>query len=225
MDTSPLLSETSKRAQRRARKQPDEARQPDVINFDAAVAEGKQIVAAGESNAWRLAEIAYQVEPRYGDKTLTKLAKAIGGIAACTLERRRYVYRKWKEEIPAAPPESFAVAQELSPYPELAAQIIKAKPSVTSREARKRVQEWKERKQQADPNFAYEQMKKRFDDLLTRTSKVVADAGFINSLDAKERQLLKKAITMPSVLDELLEGERAFKTMYEALKRLVDEPA
>jgi hypothetical protein len=222
MDTSPLLSETSKRAQRRARKQPDEARQPDVINFDAAVAEGKQIVAQGESNAWRLGEIADQVEPKYGDKTLAKLAKAIGGIALCTLERRRSVYRKWKE-IPAAPPKSFAVAQELAPHPDRG-RIIEAKPNITTREARKEMQEENERQQQADPNFAKEKMKKWFEDLLMHVSKVVRDAEIINLAPEKQRHL-KQAITQPVLLNELLEGRAALKTMYEFLKRLVDEPA
>jgi hypothetical protein len=30
-----------------------------VINFEEAVAEGKRIVAAGESNAWRLADLRW----------------------------------------------------------------------------------------------------------------------------------------------------------------------
>jgi hypothetical protein len=110
----------SQQPRKRARKQPDEIRQPneDFIKFEDVVTELKQIVDHGERDNWRLGELAYRVEPRYGDKTLAKLAKENGGIAECSLRRRRNVYEAWFVKIRAAPPESFAVAQELAAHPE-----------------------------------------------------------------------------------------------------------
>jgi hypothetical protein len=202
------------------------AQKPDAINYDAAVVEGRQIVQSietAESARMRLGELADQVETQYGKKTLKNFAKDIG-MALCTLERSRSTYRAWVP-IPAVPP-NFSVAQELQALPDKdKVRIIKDTPNITASQARKKRIEYKEAKQKADPNFPFEQQKKWLDALLQRASKVVAEVDKINAHTPQERRLLKKAIKMPSVLDELLEGERAFKTIHEALQQLVNEPA
>ena len=211
---------------KRARQQqPD----PDVITFDAAVAELKQIAAQADSNAWRVAQIAYHVKPEYGDKTLAKLAKAIGGyIAACTLERRRTVVRFWKE-IPASPPESFAVAQELAglkDYPERAVQIITDKPNITSSEARKAVREWKKQQQQpqqADPNSRLEANKEWFRKAVAHATEAYRDGQIVkDQLDPERREILRQAI-QPNLLSVLRDGGKALIDLADYLQRLLDE--
>ena len=213
----------SQQPRKRARKQSDEVGQPneDFINFDEVVSELKQIVDHGERDNWRLGELAYRVEPRYGDKTLAKLAKENGDIAECTLRRRRNVYQAWRIEIRAAPPESFSVAQELQAHPDRA-QIIKDKPNITTREARKKAQAWKEQKKKADPNYGVEQMKTWLNGLLTRASKAVADAEWIDTLNPEDQENLRKVIIKdPKMLDEPREAARAWGIVVNALQSLV----
>jgi hypothetical protein len=206
----------------RARRQPDEAH--DVINFDAVVTELKQIVARGSADAWRVAELAYKVETRYRDETLTKLAKQLGGgIAACTLQRRRTVYQAWADSGVAAGI-SFAVAQELAPHPDRV-QIIRDKPNISSREARKKAQEWKEQQDPADPSLGVKNMKKWFDDLLLHASRAVRDANIITHLNKEDRRNLKKAIPNPRELDELREAIRTWTRLAEFLQQLVGDAA
>src|SRR5437660_1417507 len=92
-----------------------------AIDYDAAIAEGKQIVAQIEKSRerlMRLGELAHRVEKRYRGETLKRFAAEIG-IAACTLERCRSVYRAWQSDSKEAPaPKSFAVAQELQGHPD-----------------------------------------------------------------------------------------------------------
>jgi hypothetical protein len=94
------------------RRQPIQAESEPAFDYDEAVAEAKQIIAEKDSSReWlRLGELADKLEPRYGEQTLKRFAKDIG-IAACTLERHRSVFRAWPKEAPA--PKSYAVAQEL----------------------------------------------------------------------------------------------------------------
>src|SRR5205823_3838698 len=99
--------------------QPSEVTQPaaDIqIDYDAAVTEGKKITQDTERGWMRLGELADRIEPRYDNQTLKRFAADIG-IAACTLERRRSVYRAWAEAPKSAPaPISYTVAQELQTH-------------------------------------------------------------------------------------------------------------
>ena len=73
-----------------------------------------------------------KVEPKYGDRTLAKFAKAVGK-SACTLARQRSVYRAWQgKEAPG--PVSYAVLRELQSHPDRKA-IVKKKPEMTKRKA------------------------------------------------------------------------------------------
>jgi hypothetical protein len=210
----------SAQPRKRAQKQADE---PDF--YDAAVAEGMQITQNMTTAEWgrmRLGELASQVETKYGENKLRQYAKDIG-MAICTLERSRSVYRAWAE-IPAAPP-NFSVAQELQDHPERA-QIIKDKPNITTREARKKAQAWKEKKAKKDPNYGVNKMKDFVDGLLTRASRAMADADWISNLDPEERKNLKRIIKKdPRLLDEPREAVKAWTTVTDALQRLADEPA
>jgi hypothetical protein len=201
---------------KRAQKQADE---PDF--YDAAVAEGMQInqnMTTAEWGRMRLGELASQVETKYGENKLKQYAKDIG-MALCTLERSRSVWRAW-EDISAAPP-NFSVAQELQDHPDRG-KIVAERPNITTREARKKARAWKEKKQKEDPDFGVKQMKELFDGLLTRASKAIADEEMISNLDLERRQNLKKAIKDPKLLDELREGARAWTLTADLLQNLVD---
>jgi hypothetical protein len=207
------------RAQKRARKQTDGTEPPDF--YDAAVAEGTQIMKNMEKAEWgrmRLGELAAKVEKEYGKNKLKQFAKDIGAVL-CTLERSRSVYRAWAE-IPAAPP-NFSVAQELQDHPERA-QIIKDKPNITTREARKKAQAWKEKKQKENPNFAVDQLKDWFKTLLARAGKAITDVDMVTE-DPERRRNLKKAIKDPKLLDDLREGAKAWLTLADILQHVVDE--
>jgi len=214
---------TKTKTKTKAKTKPDQAQQ---INYDAAVAEAKQIlqnIETAESGRMRLGELAAKVETHYGEKTLKKFAKDSGWVL-CTLQRSMSTYRAWAN-ISAVPP-NFSVAQELQALPDKdKIRIIKETPNITASQARKKAREHKEAKQQADPEFQFEQAKKWLENLLSRASKIVGDATLINSLTPEQRRPLKKAIRMPAVLDELLEAAQALQTMHEFLKQLVDEPA
>ena len=77
----------------------------ETIPYDDAVAEGKEIVAkveAAERGWLRLGELADQIEPKYKDRTQAKLAAEIG-VAKCTLDRYRTVYRSWEGKLAPGP--------------------------------------------------------------------------------------------------------------------------
>jgi len=205
------------------RRQPDEAKPADAgfIPFDDVVAELQQLNAQEEKNHWRQAELAYRVQPLYGDGTLAKLAKKNGNIAECTLRRRRNVYEAWFIKIRAAPPESFAVAQELQAHPDRA-NIIKRKPDITTREARQEMRDYNEKDKPKEPDSRLKQYEKWFKDAVNHANTVKTDAEIVDDLDQETRQILREAIE-PKLLPDLLEGGNALIKLADFLQQLLDE--
>ena len=113
----------------------------DKIPFDDAVREGKEILAKiedAECGQLRLGELADKLEPRYKDRTLAKFAAEIG-VAKCTLDRYRTVYRAWDGNLAPGPNSpSYAVLRELATHPERE-QIICNNPNITKREAQRKM--------------------------------------------------------------------------------------
>jgi len=107
-ESSPKPTKTKKRDQK-------QSQHSEYIAFDKAVAEGKKLVAALQSNERRLGELADRVEPKYGKNTLARLAKALR-VKFSTLNRCRSVYRAWKG-IKATSPISAGVASALAAHP------------------------------------------------------------------------------------------------------------
>jgi hypothetical protein len=109
----------------------------DTIPYDKAVREGKEIVLeieAAERGQLRLGELADKLEPKYNDRTLAKFAAEIG-VAKCTLERYRTVYRAWEGKLAPGPNlVSYAVLRELATHPDRE-QIISTNQNLTKREA------------------------------------------------------------------------------------------
>ena len=113
----------------------------ETIPYDQAVAEGKKIVAQidlAERGQLRLGELSHKSEPKYGDRTQAKLAAEIG-VAKCTLDRYRTVYRSWEGKLAPGPKSvSYAVLRELATHPERE-QIIRDNPNITKREAQRKM--------------------------------------------------------------------------------------
>jgi hypothetical protein len=159
---------------------PGPAPEPDAnqVNYDEAVREAKHLLAAIDSHQWRLGELADRLEPRYGEKTLEKFAEAIG-IAPCTVERYRDVYRAWKS-IPAPGRESvsYSVMRELASLEDDdKAKIVADNPTITKREARKIKDAHQKTKPPADDGdklYADQVGEKWNSNLLTLANKVLA---------------------------------------------------
>src|SRR5262245_41733706 len=105
----------------------------DWNEWDAAVQEYKELETKIEAVWQRQGEIADGIATTYGENTLSKFAKSVG-VAKCTLERRRSVYRAWKGKSAPAP-KSLAVAQELQTLPDRV-EIITKNPNLGKTGAR-----------------------------------------------------------------------------------------
>jgi hypothetical protein len=201
--------ETSKtrkrnRTQRKVEK-PQQAIDPQTgtLDYDAAVAEAKQIIATEQSGHWRLGELAAQVETQYGKKTLKKFAEDIG-VAKCTLERLRSVWRAW-EPIPAAPPKFYSIAQALQDHPNRG-KIIEERPNITTREARDLMREHRQgdqKQKEANTDWPLNEYRKWFVDAVKHAHDVYRDGQIVeDQLDPERRQTLCEAIE-PKLLPDL----------------------
>jgi hypothetical protein len=115
------------------------------IKYEAAVSEGKEILARSKRDQLRLGELAANVETKYGDRTLANFAKELG-ISPCTLERNRSVYLAWQK--PAARPVSYADTRALQNHPN-PYDIAAENPKLTEAEARKLMRPYKDAKDAA----------------------------------------------------------------------------
>jgi hypothetical protein len=93
------------------------------IEFDAAVKEGKEIVARREKDQWRLGEIAANLKPIYGEATLEKFAEEIG-FDYNTIWTYRQTFLDW-QGIQKPPRGGFyAIARELNKHPDRAKIVL-----------------------------------------------------------------------------------------------------
>jgi ribosomal protein L22 len=104
------------------------------IKYEDGVAEAKVLVELTKNNLWRIAEISYRLEPKYGAKTIKNFAESIG-LAERTIREYRRVFETYKNEYQNGSRLPFWPAQELLAVPD-AAKIIAAYPAITKREAR-----------------------------------------------------------------------------------------
>src|SRR6516165_6993017 len=108
-----------------------------MIKYEAAVKECKPLWKSNERNNWRIAEVADELEPKYGERTLARFAKAIGA-PYDTIQVYRSVWRAYDKKGPRGP---FSVSKELMAHPQRE-KILKTKPKITYREARKIAQSY-----------------------------------------------------------------------------------
>jgi len=189
-----------------------------TIDYEAAVAEGKRILAAEESGRMRLGELAAQIETQYGKNKLAQFANDLR-IAFCTVERARSVWNAWAE-IPAARPESYSVARELQSVAkddrEHAKKIIADNPDLTSRRARKLAREWKQ-KNEPKKDGDHQNMERWFKDLVDRASKAIQDD--LTKMDPYIRQILRKVVE-PKLIPTVREGGQTWVRLADQLENL-----
>jgi hypothetical protein len=225
----PTINTTAVLTARPAQKVPVE-KVDATIDYDAAVVEGKEIVTRADTDQMRLGELADRLEPKYGDHTLENFAKAIG-LAACTLERRRSVWRAWKQ-ISAPAPESYAVAQELAKLvnddPQRAAQLIKDNPAMTKREARAKMRELKLGLKQeqvvADPAQSRRDEQRRwFKAVIKHAEEVIRDADLTNSKVSPQLEQALREVVEPDLLLTLREAAEGLTKLADYLERLTEQ--
>jgi hypothetical protein len=112
------------------------------MKYEKAVKEARTIVGRVEKDLWRLAQIAYELEPKYGEQTLARFADDIG-LSFSTVRYYKRVYERFghTDQNVGYPP--FWTAKELLSVP-YAAQIIEQYPDITQPEARTFAKEYRE---------------------------------------------------------------------------------
>ena len=168
--------------------------------FDEAVREGKEILAQidqAERGQFRLGALAHQVKTKYNDRSLARFAKEIG-IAKCTLERYRTVYRAWEVKLAPGPiSTSYAVLRELATHPERE-QIISKYPDLTKREAHDKMRKLKgsakKKQQEEQENEWLKHDRKWFKDLVAIASEASRVAGMLDEYTPEQLDKLPQAI-------------------------------
>jgi hypothetical protein len=137
------------------------------------------------------------------------------------------VYRAWAEN-GAAPPQSFAVAQELAGHPDRF-DIIKADPDITTRKARQKMREHHQAKVVADPaKWRRDEQRRWFNAVVKRAEEVIRDAGIADgTADSKGGSELEKAlreVVEPDLLLTLREAAEGLTRLADYLERLATAP-
>jgi hypothetical protein len=189
--------------------------------YEAAVAEGKEIIAQIDSSRdklLRLGELADEVERGYGERRLERFAKEIG-IAACTLARCRSVFRAWPKEAPA--PKSYAVAQELQAHPNRF-DVIRQNPDMTKREARQ-IRRRHDRETRQASDHLREEMKRWFRNVVRRAGEAIRDASVADGEVSPDLRRMTREAVEPKLLPTLREAAEALIRLADYLEQLTQE--
>jgi hypothetical protein len=111
------------------------------MKYEKAVKEARAIIGLVEKDLWRLAQIAYELEPKYGEQTLARFADDIG-LSFSTIRYYRLTYERFGQDQNVGRP-PFWTAKELLSVP-YAARIIEQYPDITRQEARTFAKEYRE---------------------------------------------------------------------------------
>jgi hypothetical protein len=195
------------------------------IKYNDAVAEGKKIIArieAAERGQLRLGELAAKVETKYGDRTLAKFAAELG-IAKCTLERYRNVYRAYEGKLAPGPTSvfSYAALRELQKHPKRD-QIIQAQPHLTKREAREKMLEFKgtPKNKQKEKDQWLRDNQKWFRDFVKAGNEAARVAGIVDLDDDEQLNKLLPAVN-PDSLKYVQDGGRMLLRVANRLAELL----
>ena len=177
----------------------------DIIPYDDAVREGQQIILnieAAERGQLRLGELADNLEPKYKDRTLAKFAAEIG-VAKCTLDRYRTVYRAWRGKLAPGPNlVPYAALRELAKHPERE-QIIARYPAITKRDAldlmRKHNGKAKEAKEEKQETEWLKHNRKWFKDLVELANDAARAANVVEQCTSEQLEDLLKAVDAHSL--------------------------
>jgi hypothetical protein len=141
----------------------------EYITFDAGVKEAKGIIASQQKDIWRMAEIVYRLEPKYGEKTLAKFANAVD-LEERTIRKYRQVWEKFGQNGLRGPFSSLVELTALST--EEVKEIIHKDPKITKRKAA--VIAKKKRPPRRKPVLNPSMIASRVVDMLDDTRKAVA---------------------------------------------------
>jgi hypothetical protein len=206
-----------------------------IVDFDAIVREGKQVVAELRGHErrgqLRLGELADLVETHYGQRDLKRFAGELG-IAACTLGRYRDVYRAWDGAGIRAPGRiSYTVMRELAANPKRA-EIVAESPNLTKAEARDKMREFKggqennggqeEKTKTVEASDGWEAETKRWFRELVTIANAAVGAASIGTLTPERKRALRAGIE-PKLLGNLEEGGAALIKIAEDLRELLDQ--
>ena len=192
---------------------PDEINGQQAISYDEAVVEAREIIKTLDDSRHqlRLGELTALITDQGNDRTLAKFAEDIG-IAVCTLQRYRSVYRAWKDI--KAPGLSYAVLRALQDHPDRE-QLVKNDPKITKREAEKLRRDHKGKpKNNKSGDWKRDECKRWLGQIqslantVTRTAKAVA-------YEEEETLALLREIMEPALVPDLKAGG-------EALRKLAD---
>jgi hypothetical protein len=151
------------------------------MKYQEAVREGRILAESVDRNNWRLGEIADQLEPVYGDKTLERFADDIG-MNYQSLKYCKATYRAWPHH--NRRPKTWSVAKALIKHPQKY-HIIETEPDITVSQAILAMEQFKERRSVG-----------KYKDYVIH--KIVADlVKIFNGLlaeDSSETKLLKELI-------------------------------
>jgi hypothetical protein len=190
----------------------------DYDAYDEAVIEARKIIADAERGQLRLGALAAKVETIYGEQTLAKFADAIG-IAPCTLERYRSVYKAWAgKTAPGLESVSYAVRRELATHPHRE-RIIQENPNITKREAHRLMRE--QAVQEARDSW-FNDNRRWFKDLCTSATELSREARIARDCSPEKLNYLLEVIE-PSMLPKLQGSGRLLVEVAEFLQNKLDE--
>jgi hypothetical protein len=161
-----------------------------LISWDEAVEESLRLSKDLEVSQMRFGEIAYRLEPKYGESTLVRYAQLMK-MKINTLQNCRSVYRTWHEDLKVKNLPKFSIAKALVKHPERA-KIVEERPNITEREAKE------ETKKLKGEQARYEQYTKQAMHVLTKRivtrlnsflddksgiNQMLEDVNILNTLD------------------------------------------
>jgi hypothetical protein len=196
--------------------------------YKAAVEEGKRIakqlvadLELAENRKMRLGELADGVTKEYGEGRLSRYAKDIG-MASCTLDRCRSVFRAWRDAPKQAAPPNFSVAQELQAHPDRF-EIIERNPNLTVRDARSKMRQYK-KAQLTVPDWLRTNTKRWFQDVIKHAGLVLRDAEVADSSISPELHQIWLEVIEPKLLPILREAGDALLQLTDFIEKVLQEP-
>ena len=186
---------------------------PEVIPYERALRESREIllnIEAAERGQLRLGELADKLEPKYGDRTLAKFADEIG-VAKCTLDRYRTVWRAWEGKLAPGPIFiSYAVLRELATHDDRE-EIIRKHPDLTKRKAhdlmRKQASATKEKQEREQAEDWVKHNRVWFKELCNIVNEAARTAEALDECTPEQQEKLRQAID-PNLLLDVRRGGR-----------------
>jgi hypothetical protein len=201
-----------------------------IVDFDAIVREGKQIVAELRNqerrSQLRLGQLADKVETHYSKRDLARFAAEIG-TSACTLRRYRDVYRAWDGAGISAPGRvSYSVMRALETHPRRG-EIVSDNPNLTKAQAGELMNEFngKPKVTPGSPDSRRKEYERWLREVMTLVNDAVGKAAFKDQpLTPAARKILGELIT-PPLVKVISEAAKELSGLAAFLDRLADDEA